>query len=319
MTTTVPLISVIVPIFNVEPYLQRCIDSIVVQTYQNLEILLVDDGSPDRCGEICDQAAQKDRRIKVIHKKNGGLSDARNEGMRSATGELFLFVDSDDCIAPTMVATLYHQLAANQADIAICGYEMFDAEGSRFPIKFEMATDPLILSGEEATRRLFANLEPLMVVAWNKLEKRSLWENRSFPVGKQHEDDFTTYQLFYAAKKVVIVGEPLYFYFQRNDSIVGVGFNEKSLHKIEAYQEAYLFFKDKDHALFERACNLVMIMNMRCIREARASDYPGKEKIISTLRSEGRRFYLKNARHIKRGIKYHLRLIKVYFLKGEVS
>lgn len=319
MTTMVPLISVIVPVFKVEPYLQRCIDSIVAQTYQNLEILLVDDGSPDRCGEICDRAAQKDRRIRVIHKKNGGLSDARNEGIRSAAGELFLFVDSDDCIAPTMVETLYHQLAENQADIAMCGYEMFDAEGRRFPIKFELASDPLVLSGEEATKRLLMNLEPPMVVAWNKLEKRSLWENRSFPVGKQHEDDFTTYQLFYAAKKVVIVGEPLYFYFQRSDSIIGVGFNEKSLHKIEAYQEACLFFKNKDHALFERSCNLVMIMNMRCIREAGASDSPRKEKIIHTLRWEGRRFYLENARHIKRGIKYHLRLIKVYFLNGEVS
>ena len=124
-----PLISVIVPVYKVEAYLDKCISSIVGQTYRNLEIILVDDGSPDNCGAICDAWAEQDSRIKVIHKENGGLSDARNAGMSAATGELLGFVDSDDHISPEMYQLLYERMIADNSDISACGVEMVFENG----------------------------------------------------------------------------------------------------------------------------------------------------------------------------------------------
>lgn len=309
------LISVIIPIFKVEQYLQRCIDSVLEQSYDNLEIILVDDGSPDKCGAICDRAAEQDRRVRVIHKINGGLSDARNTGMQYATGEYFLFVDSDDYIHCDMIQYLYDCIKYSNAEIALCGYDTFDESGKHIPVEFQVENDYMELTGIEAARRIMFFHEPQMVVAWNKLTKRELWQNRSFPVGKQHEDDFTSYQILYEANKVIVTNRPYYHYFQRNDSIIGVGFNLHSLHKIEAYLQAREYFKNKDRELYNQACNMVLIMNMICIQEAQRSEYPEKKQIVKQLRENGRVFYLQNRKNIKRGLKYHLRLIRFYFGK----
>lgn len=309
----VDLVSVIVPIYRVENYLKKCLNSIMMQTYRKLEIILVDDGSPDKCGEICDEMAKMDERIKVLHKKNGGLSDARNEGMKIATGEYVIFIDSDDYISNNMIKEMYNAAIVNSADIVVCGYKEVYTDKPEKSHKFNVKDGKIILSGEEATKRLMTYLEPEMVVAWNKLEKRSLWENIEFPFGKQHEDDFTTYKILYKANKVVLMEKPLYFYMQRNNSIIGVGFNEKSVHKIEAYKEAQEFFKKKDKVLYHRAINIVQIMNRRCCEEAKQSSYANKEEIIKRLKKEGRHFYLKNFYKMKRSIKWHLNTILFYF------
>lgn len=310
------LISVIIPIYKVEQYLKRCVDSVLNQSYENLQIILVDDGSPDMCGEICDMIADQDRRIKVIHKMNGGLSDARNAGMEYATGDYILFIDSDDYIDRDMIKYLYNCISDSNADIALCSYDIFDESGIHNAVEFQVENEYIELTGEEAAKRLMFLHEPQMVVAWNKLTKRKLWEDKIFPVGKQHEDDFTSYQILYEAKKVVISNKSYYHYFQRSDSIIGVGFNLRSLHKIEAYLQARDYFKNKNIELYNRACNMVLIMNKNCIQEAMLSDYPKKEQIINQLRMNGRKFYLKNLKSIKRGIKYHIRLILFYFGKG---
>lgn len=313
------LISVIIPIYKVERYLRRCIDSVISQTYKNLEIILVDDGSPDGCGKICDEVAKKDRRIIVIHKKNGGLSDARNAGLRKAKGDYFIFIDADDYIDTKMIQILFENLKKSNADISVCNYDIFDENENYIFKDFELEEEKGEFSGYEAAEKTLFKQEPQMVVAWNKLTKRKLWENRIFPIGKQHEDDFTSYQLYYEADKVVITKMPLYHYFQRSDSIVGVGFNIKSLDKIEAYIRAKEYFEKKDRKLYNRACNMVLIMNMRCMKELLYSRCSNKECILHKLRAEGRDFYIKNFWKIKRGLKYHFKLIAIYFFNQEVK
>lgn len=212
------LISIIVPIYNVEVYLKKCLDSIIHQTYQNLEIILVDDGSPDNCGKICDYYAQKDPRIKVIHQKNGGLSDARNTGLKQATGNLIGFVDSDDYIHENMFQMLFENLKKYQADIAVCGIQCVDKKGT--VIQKNNQKEITILEKEEALYSLVAS-EKIVSVVWDKLYKKALWENVQFPTGKVIEDLATTYQVLEKADRIVI-DERIGYYnlLQRKDSIM---------------------------------------------------------------------------------------------------
>lgn len=308
-----PLISVIVPIYNVEEYLKRCVESIQQQSYKNLEIILVDDGSPDKCGEMCDMFCEGDKRVRVIHQLNGGLSAARNTGINNAKGEYLIFIDSDDYISYDMIEKLYEALERHAAEIAVCGYDLVYEGGNVEKTTFNQESEVQVLTGTEATKRLMNDLEPTMVVAWNKLTKISLWRTMRFPVGKQHEDDFTTYRLLYQADKVVLINEQLYHYFQRANSIIGRGFSEKSLHKVEAYNESRSYFRNKDKGLFQRASNLVLVMNKRCCIEAMKSNLENKHEVVKNLRKEGRRFYFKNVMNIKRNLKYHIKLIAFFF------
>ena len=187
------LISVIVPIYKVEAYLDKCVQSIVNQSYRNLEIILVNDGSPDNCGAMCEAWAAKDGRIKVIHKENGGLSDARNAGLAIATGELISFIDSDDWIEPEFLQTLYDALVAQNAQIAECAIHLVDEEGkilrSRGPAKCES------IGKIEALRRLVME-DGVYQTVWNKLYRRQVIAGILFEKGKYNEDDFWPYQIF---------------------------------------------------------------------------------------------------------------------------
>lgn len=305
------LISVVVPIYKVEDYIKRSIESIINQTYKNLEIILVDDGSPDNCPYICEKYAKIDSRIKVFHKVNGGLSDARNFGILKSNGSYIIFIDSDDFIEKDMIQKLYNSIKENNSDIAICNFDYIYENGSKsipiFPIENKKMT------GNDATNILLNTLAPQMVVSWNKLEKKSLWNDLKFPIGKQHEDDFTTYNLLYNANYVSFVNEPLYHYYQRENSIIGVGFNEKSLHKIEAYEKAMCFFKDKNKKYYKRCANIVLIMIKKCCEEAYSSSCNTKEKVISDLREKGRKFYKKHFFDIRRGIRYHLKMFIFFY------
>lgn len=226
-----PLISVIVPIYKVEDYLDRCVSSIVNQTYPNLEIILVDDGSPDHCPAMCDAWAAKDARIKVIHKQNGGLSDARNAGMAAATGELMGFVDSDDWIAPDMYEQLYQRLTEDHSDMAACGVEMVWEDGTNS----RRLTCPgsRVLEREEAMRAIIEE-SWLKQPVWYKLYKTALVRDIPFPIGKCHEDVFWSYQAVGAANRVSVFDSPCYFYRQRSNSIMGVGYSLKRLDALEA-------------------------------------------------------------------------------------
>lgn len=210
-------ISVIVPVYNVRPYLKRCIDSIIAQTYSNLEILLVDDGSTDGSGELCDAYARQDARVQVIHKKNGGLSDARNCGIEHAKGRYFCFVDSDDGIAPQMIEVLYRNLLNTGADVSAAALECFSTE--ELPVAEDALKQVQYMTGKEALRSILQS-EELGDFAVNKLYKRDLFENVRYPLGRMMEDQGTTYKLFDKCQGVAYCPVPLYFYYQRPDSIL---------------------------------------------------------------------------------------------------
>ena len=225
-----PMISVIVPIYNVEKYLARCVDSIVNQTYKNLEIILVDDGSPDRCPQMCDDYAEKDSRIKVVHKNNGGLSDARNAGMAVATGEYISFIDSDDYVSDDFFECLLDVMNKENSDIAECSVVKF-YEDNRFD-EFSDDLSVKTYDTQDAMSALIAE-NPFHQHVWNKLYKTELVKDIPYAVGKLNEDEFWTYQVFGRANKVSKLNKTMYYYFQRNSSIMGVGYNIRRLDALE--------------------------------------------------------------------------------------
>ncbi len=226
------LISVIVPVYKVEAYLDRCVQSVIDQTYKNLEIILVDDGSPDRCPEICDEWAKKDSRIRVIHKPNGGLSDARNVGIAASTGSYIAFLDSDDWIEPNMYELLYRRLTEDNCDISACGVEMFweDSSKSATPLT---AAGCCILDTQQAMAALLQE-SLLKQPVWYKLYKTVLVRDLLFPIGKYHEDVFWTYRAIARAKRVSIFDTPCYHYAQRSGSIMGESYSLRRLDGLEA-------------------------------------------------------------------------------------
>lgn len=239
------LISVIVPVYKVEKYLDRCVESIAVQSYQNIEIILVDDGSPDKCGSMCDSWSAKDQRIRVIHKQNGGLSDARNTGIQASKGEYIAFVDSDDDIAPEMIERLYEAAQAANAKMALCNVLCVDENGlptgesNGSPIRNEC------LSAEKVLPRFYQAGGPFYIVAWNKLYHRSLLSENVFPVGKWHEDEFVAAQLIWKAGRVACIDYMGYRYVtQRAGSIMSAKDDVRHLDALEAFLIRYRFFQE---------------------------------------------------------------------------
>ena len=205
------LISVIVPVYKVEQYLEKCIISIINQSYKNLEIILVDDGSPDDCPMICDRWAKKDSRIRVIHKKNGGLSDARNVGISLAKGMYVCFVDSDDYISEKFVETLYDLIISCHTDISAVRFKEVTSNNEQIE-KITENEEIIIFDGEDALRQLFSNVT-FANYAWNKMYKRELFDDVKFPVNRKMEDLGTTYNLLIKAKKIAFSTKSLYSHF----------------------------------------------------------------------------------------------------------
>lgn len=239
-------VSIIVPVYKVEPYLDKCVSSIVNQTYTNLEIILVDDGSPDNCSAKCDVWAKKDSRIRVIHKPNGGLSDARNAGMAVATGELMAFVDSDDWIAPDMYEYLYQRLTEDNSDIAACGVQM--VWENKTPSRMLTRDGNCVLNQEEAMRAIIEE-SWLKQPVWYKLYKTALVRDILFPKGKCHEDVFWSYQAVGKAKKVSISDYIGYYYLQRGGSIMGEGYSLKRMDAVEAKVQRCAYIQERFPAL----------------------------------------------------------------------
>ena len=248
------LISVVVPVYNVEKYLKYSIESIINQTYKNLEIILVDDGSTDSSSIICDEYSKKDSRIKVIHKENGGLADARNVGISNANGMYIGFLDSDDYIHPTFFEKLYNLLKNNNADISECEFirisiddvdnsiRIVGEKNSKLQIQIQST------GSDEALGLLYGpRLAPYIkkVVVWNKLYRRELFCNLKFPVGRLHEDEFTTFKVLSRADKIVSTNEILHGYIQTKNSIMRKEIKQKRIDdNLEAYIESSDFFKN---------------------------------------------------------------------------
>lgn len=252
-----PLISVIVPVYNVERYLKACVDSVISQTYSNLEIILVDDGSPDKSPEICDEYAKKDSRIQVIHQKNGGLAKARNIGIENSHGEYISFIDSDDYVVPNYVEILYRGIIENDADVSIASFRSLK-KNTVFHEDYSSAFS--VISKRKCFEIYTSTSTNPFVSAWNKLYKRSLFSNIQFPEGKLYEDAFTTYKIFDVAKKIVFSSSVLYFYRLNPDSIMGQSFRKKHLEMIDAFRSGFDYFETKNEKDMSKLFILPLLM-----------------------------------------------------------
>lgn len=274
-----PLISIIVPVYNVEEYLPRCVESILAQTYKNLEIILVDDGSTDHCGSICDAYKEKDSRIKVIHKPNGGLSDARNAGLDQMSGEYVTCIDSDDFVSPFFVSNLWEALETNRCDIASSWFIEYH-DGQVVPTSKAVDTQEVeVLAKNEYFERLLYQ-DGVEVSAWGKLYKSSLYQNVRYPVGKLYEDIPTTYRLIEQANKIAVIPNIDYYYYQRENSIAQSKFSIRKMDAIyhmrifgnfiqENYPELMDAFKCR---YFSTICNILFQIN--------DSDFQQQKKIL---------------------------------------
>lgn len=236
------LVSVIVPIYKVEEFLDRCVKSILNQTYKNLEVFLVDDGSPDNCPKMCDDWAKKDKRIKVIHKPNGGLSDARNAGLDVANGDYICFVDSDDFIHEKYVETLLNNLEETNSDLSVCAFcKVY--EGKDYKAKEENSLT--VYEGEDILKEMFESVQPGTIVAWSKLYKKEIFaDGLRFDFGKWHEDEYIAHKVYTKCKKVVFTSAELYYYYYRLGSITQLPvFKEKNLEAYYAIENRYNYFK----------------------------------------------------------------------------
>lgn len=227
-----PTISIIVPIYNVEAYLPKCIDSILAQTFRDFELILVDDGSPDNCPALCDAAAERDERIRVIHQRNGGLSAARNAGLDIACGEWIGFVDSDDYIAPEMYEKLYEAVQEYGANLAVCGFLPVDEQG-RPMLQPTQNPRTFVYTREQAIGRIATSY---FHMATTKLYHRTLFETLRFPVGKLNEDSFLAPAIFEQTATVVCLQDQLYYYRRRNGSIMR---QKRTLRNYDAVEAAY--------------------------------------------------------------------------------
>ena len=254
------LISIVIPIYNVEKYITKCIESVRQQTYKNIEIILIDDGSPDNCGKICDEYTKIDNRIQVIHKENGGLSDARNTGIDIAKGNYIVFVDSDDFIELTFVEELYNAIVKNNAEISICNINIINEKNKK--IGKTGYEDMMIVKGKTILEKICQQKNIIeSIVAWNKMYSIKFFKTYKYPVGKIHEDEFLTYKILYQADKVAIINKYLYNYRKNNESIVGKKFNKQRLDLIDALFERIDFYKKNNE-------NYLYLMTMKlCLNQ----------------------------------------------------
>lgn len=254
-----PLISVIVPVYKVERYLDKCVQSIVNQTYQNLEIILVDDGSPDSCPQLCEKWRNKDTRVNVIHQTNGGVSNARNCGMKIASGEYISFVDSDDALAPELYEKVMSIFEKYSVDIVTFDCERVTEDGKKLG-GTEIITDRLITSADALKEMIQGNI---CEYAWNKVYRADVLNGIWFPSGRYFEDSAVMYQIFIRAKQIYTLNERLYYYLQRSDSIVAT-MNAKKLSDLyQARKERYDTLKTIDSTLAELAFSKVALNAIR--------------------------------------------------------
>ncbi len=292
-----PLISVIVPVYNVEDYLARCVESLRSQTYENLEIILVDDGSPDGCPALCDEYAHVDDRICVIHQPNAGLSGARNAGIDAARGEYLAFVDSDDYVSVDFIQALHTTAVESGCPIAQCRFAYVQGE----PLADGSENSYQVYQGKELMGQLYGPEERAteFVVAWNKLYKRELfWEIR-YPQGRIHEDEATTWKLFFQSGQLAFLDRALYGYFTENTGSITARFSEKRLQWLTAQEERIEFFGEHGYeellpCAWRKLCDGCITFYFRC-----TDDVEDAQKLRKKLRSKLKEYQTRGAASIR--------------------
>lgn len=274
-----PLVSIVIPVYNVAEYLEGCMESVLQQTYKTLEIILVDDGSTDESGNLCDIYGQKDDRVKVVHKPNGGLSDARNEGIDIATGEYLYFLDSDDLIPEEAIDILVNIAEKSNCDVVIAGLQKFEDHVDKVSLsnqKFET------VDHEEAMKRMFLH-NGIGHEAWGKLYKRCLWKDIKFPVGKLYEDYASIYHVIAMCNSVSITQQKLYYYRIRQGSIMNTKIKNKELQILDVSNQVTGYIKESFPNLKEYAEYLQLVTylkTMKRILDGGFNQYTEEQKII---------------------------------------
>ncbi|MCQ2610473.1 MAG: glycosyltransferase family 2 protein [Treponema sp.] len=304
MKNSKPLISIIIPVYKVEEFLPHCIDSVLAQTYKNIEVILVDDGSPDKCPLICDKYAKKSKKVKVIHQKNKGLSAARNSGVKAASGEFIYFLDSDDLISPDCIELLYNAISREGCDISVGKVQKFSDHNEIFISKNNNPIIHKYSSTKILDDLLINNIEVEYVTAWNKLIPRKILKKIMFPVGKYHEDEFTNWKFYYNTSSICKVEAITYYYYQRPSSITGNGFGLHNFDFLEAIQERLDFFKEKDNKYFA-ACvkqyrfTLIYTFYVNLIQTKDCSKYPyNAQQILELYKQSFKTYPLSLDRHL---------------------
>ena len=247
-------ISIVVPVYKVEKYIHRCIKSILNQSYSSFNLVIVDDGSPDNCGKICDEYAKKDTRIHVIHKSNGGLSDARNAGIdwaiKNSDSKWITFIDSDDWVHPQYLEKMISSAEETNCNVCIVRYKK-----TNVPENYIVSKNNYRVFD---TQQFYCCNTANATVAWGKLFKKSKFETIRFPVGRLHEDEYTTYKILFNYKKIVYIDEPLYYYFINSNSIMGSRWTPRRLDLLEAIEQNLVFFSE--HNFFQAYLNRLEMM-----------------------------------------------------------
>ena len=283
-----PLISIIIPIYNVENFLPPCIDSVLLQTYENIEIILVDDGSSDNSRNICDAYSLKDNRIKVIHKENGGLSDARNVGIENINGDFVFFLDSDDLIEKDTIEYLYHMLTINNADMSICQRALIDEEGKQI-VEKTAYFDSVIIGKEECLKALMQH--KINDSACMKLYKSEIFHNIRFPKGKFNEDLFVSHLTIAQTQTIAVGKEQKYLYRIRKNSITHRNFEKRHLDVIEGAK---------------RRLNFISLNYPSLIKYARAGMISAANLCSYTI--------INSSQHLKQ-LKSEIKLLQKYYRK----
>lgn len=285
-----PLVTVVIPVYNISEYVAKCLESVVKQDYENLEIIVVDDGSTDESGKICDKFALKDSRVKVFHRKNQGLSEARNFGISKAQGKYVALVDGDDFVKKDFVKVMVNAAEKTGAGVVICGFD-------------ETVREEETLSGKKAAIKLLTEQENMEIVAWNKLYRRELFEDIKYPAGEKYEDSLTTYKILAKAEKVAYVPKSLYCYVKRPGSIMS---EAKLVERLSARQraadEAVKYFRNE--ADLRQAAEIAVLTAKYAFMDAAA-----KKKL-------DKNYYILNAEWIK---KYKLEFKKNKFMTKKLK
>lgn len=286
-------ICVVVPVYKVEKYLCECVDSIIGQTFKDFNLVLVDDGSPDNCGAICDEYAEKDERITVIHRSNGGLSAARNTGIEwnftVGKNEWITFIDSDDFIGPEYLSLMYEQVVQNKAKIVVCDHTYF-SDSSQITTLPKKNYNVVTESPDDFWKRESV----LTNVAWGKLYYCNLFSDIRYPEGKIHEDIFTTYRIVFSVSAISYVEKPLIFIRQNPESITRSSWSYARMNEIEAYSKQILYFREnKKVQAYNLACRNYLCAIRRNIGDADKSDHIGNKALVKKLTRLLRKEYIK--------------------------